>query len=258
MATLAVRGGHMSFAVEPRYRWGFVGPTEARGAEQQGLRPEPLLPPDVVEVSVGLNISDYTPEGVEEAIQGRYWTCVDDLVTRKAQSINLGGVPISSQLGRPRVLQLLEETERRTGLTADSTNEAIIAALLRLGVDRVAVASRWAEQLNTALTEYFAHAGVTVAAITCEGQWARDSFAMSIEKGIVLAFRLGREAMRQAPQAGALLLPGGTWRSLAAVPILEEDFAIPVITNTTATVWRLIRGGIAPPVQGWGRLLENP
>ncbi len=81
---------------------------------------------------------------------------------------------------------------------------------------------------------------------------------MSIEKGIVLAFRLGREAMRKAPHARALILPGGTWRSLAALPILEEDFDVPVITNTTATVWRIMSQGIAPPVKGWGRLLEHP
>ena len=81
---------------------------------------------------------------------------------------------------------------------------------------------------------------------------------MSIEKGVVLAFRLGREAMQKAPGAGALLLPGGTWRSLAAVPILEEDLNVPVITNATATAWRLINAGIAPPVQGWGTLLANP
>lgn len=125
-------------------------------------------------------------------------------------------------------------------------------------MERIAVASRWATQLNEALTDYFVHAGITVDAITSEGQWARDSFAMSIEKGIVLAFRLGREAMRKAPEARALLLPGGTWRSLAAVPILEEDFDVPVITNGTATAWRLLSQGIAPPVQGWGRLLEHP
>ncbi len=80
---------------------------------------------------------------------------------------------------------------------------------------------------------------------------------MSIEEGIKLAFLLGREAMRQAPTAEALLLAGGAWRSLAAVPILEEDFGIPVITNPIAPVWRLITAGIAPPVNGWGRLLAS-
>jgi maleate cis-trans isomerase len=95
-------------------------------------------------------------------------------------------------------------------------------------------------------------------AITSEGQWAREAFAMSIEQGVKLAFQLGREAMRRAPDAEGLLLPGGTWRSLAVVPILEEDFDRPVFTNTTARAWRLIHQGIAPPKPGWSRLLTTP
>ena len=67
-----------------------------------------------------------------------------------------------------------------------------------------------------------------------------------------------REAMKRAPKAEALLLAGGAWRSLAAVPILEEDYGIPVITNPIAQVWRLMAEGIAPPVKGWGRLLAQP
>lgn len=80
---------------------------------------------------------------------------------------------------------------------------------------------------------------------------------MSIEAGVKLAFQLGREAMRRAPNADVLLMPGGAWRSLAAVPILEEDFNLPVVTNPIAKIWRFIEAGIAPPVQGWGRLLAG-
>jgi arylmalonate decarboxylase len=90
------------------------------------------------------------------------------------------------------------------------------------------------------------------------GQWAKQAFSMSIEEGVKLAFQLGREAMKRAPKAEALLLAGGAWRSLAAVPILEEDYGIPVITNPIAQVWRLMAKGVAPPVQGWGRLLASP
>jgi maleate cis-trans isomerase len=64
--------------------------------------------------------------------------------------------------------------------------------------------------------------------------------------------------MRKAPNAEGLLLPGGTWRALAAVPILEEDFEKPVFTNQGARTWALIHMGVAPPVKGWGRLMETP
>jgi maleate cis-trans isomerase len=236
------------------YIWGFVGPVAGSSEGRMEDRPQPLLPPNIVEITAGLGISDYTPEGVDEAI-GRYWDCVERLKQQGAQRIVLGGVPISSQLGRPRVLELLERTQTKAGLPADSTNEAIIAALEFLGIRQIAIASRWAEQLNQAMSSYLERAGIEIGAVTSEGQWASEAFSMSIERGFVLAMRLGREAMKKSPQARALVLPGGTWRSLAAVPLLEEEFGVPVLTNGVVTAWRFINEGLAPPVEGWGRLL---
>ena len=218
-------------------------------------RPQPLLPPAIKRVFSSIEISDYTAEGVDEAIRDRYWPCVDALVKQGAQSITLAGFPIASQLGRARLLELQAETAQRTGVIADSQAEATIAALQHLGAKKIAIASRWSTALNEALVAYLNHAGIDVLAVTSTGQWAKQAFSMSIEEGVKLAFQLGREAMRKAPKADALLLAGGAWRSLAAVPILEEDFGIPVVTNPIAPVWRLIAAGIEPPVQGWGRLL---
>lgn len=218
-------------------------------------QPEPLLPPEIRRISASIEIPDYTPQGVDEAIGQRYWRCVDDLVKQGANSITLAGLPISSQLGRSRVLKLLEETTRKTGVPADSHAEATVAALNHVGARRIAIASRWSGQLNEALVAYLTQADIEVLTITSVGQWAKQAFSMSIEEGVKLAFQLGRQAMRSAPDAQALLLAGGAWRSLAAVPILEEDFHVPVITNPIAQVWRLIAAGVAPPVTGWGRLL---
>lgn len=241
--------------VKVRFVAGTVSPVGT--ARHPMPQPEPLLPPDIRRISASIEISDYTIEGVHEAIQQRYWGCVDQLMKQGAQSITLAGFPIASQLGRPRVLELAEETARKTGVTADSHAEATVAALRHLGANRIAIASRWSEQLNNALVAYLTHANIEVLAITSVGQWAKQAFSMSIEEGVKLAFQLGREAMRRAPTAEGLLLAGGAWRSLAAVPILEDDFGVPVVTNPIAQVWRLIAAGIAPPVTGWGRLLAS-
>lgn len=239
--------------VRIRYLAGIVSPIgEDRNPQS---RPEPLLPPDVACVAASIEVTDYTSDGVQTAIRERYWQCVDELVAKGAQSITLAGFPIASQLGRARVLELQEETQRRTGVSADSHAEATIAALQHLGAREIAIASRWSAELNAAFVAYLNEAGLKVLAITTADQWAKQAFSMSIEEGVKLAFQLGRQAMRAAPGAQALLLAGGAWRSLAAVPILEEDFGVPVVTNPIAPVWRLIAAGIAPPVQGWGRLL---
>ena len=236
-----------------RFVAGSISPLGADSRPQP--MPEPLLPPEVKKISSQLDISDYTTENVDEAIRTRYWKCVDELVRQDANRITLTGLPISSQLGRPRVLELLEETTRRTGVAADAHGEASIDAMRHLGMRRIAIASRWSEELNRKLTAYLTSAGFEVITVTSAGQWAKQAGEMSIEAGVRLAFQLAREAMRKAPEADGLLLPGGAWRSLAAVPILEEDFGKPVVTNPVAEVWRLISLGIAPPVKGWGRLL---
>ena len=242
--------------VKIRFVAGTVSPI---GTDRHPMpQPEPLLPPDIKRISASIEISDYTPDGVNEAIQQRYWSCVDELVQQGANRVTLAGLPIASQLGRPRVLALAEETSRKTGVAADSHAEATVAALRHVGARRIAIASRWSEQLNEALVEYLTQADIEVLSITGAGQWAKQAFSMSIEEGVKLAFQLGREAMLRAPQAEALLLAGGAWRSLAAVPILEEDYSLPVITNPTAQVWRLMNAGIAPPVIGWGQLLASP
>lgn len=241
--------------VKARYVMGIVMPADHDRLPNS--QPEPLLPPDVRRINSAINITDYTVEAVNLAMQKRYWECVDELVAQGANSISLAGLPIASQLTRPRVLGLIEETAKRTGREADSQSEATVAAIRHLGASRIAIASRWPEEINRALLAYFTDAKIEVQAITSAGQWAGQAFSMSIEEGVKLAFQLGREAMRRAPKAELLLLAGGAWRSLAAVPILEEDFGIPVITNPIAPVWRLIHAGIAPPVKGWGRLLAG-
>jgi maleate cis-trans isomerase len=241
----------------PRYVWGLINPTVGVAEQESNAKPERLLPPEVVTVSNGLGISDYTIEGVAEAM-GRYDGLATELVDRGAQRVVLAGIPISVQLGRKRVLELMDYTQQRFGVPGDAAAEAVVAAMQHLGVRKVAVGSRWADEVNHALIKYFAEADIEVLTITSEGQWAQESFAMSFEKGVRLAFQLGREAMRQAPEADALFLPGGAWRPLAAVPILEDDYGKPVFTNGNTRAWRIIHDGHAPAVSGWGKLLETP
>lgn len=245
----------MNDAVKPRYTVGTVSPVGS--ARHPMPKPEPLLPADIAQISASIEVTDYTPDGVQDAIGARYWQCVDELASKGANSITLAGLPIASQLGRARVLSLLEETQRKTGITADAHAEATVAALQHFGAKRIAVASRWSDALNVKLTDYLTQAGLEILTITSVGQWAKQAFSMSIEEGVRLAFQLGREAMRKAPRADALLVAGGAWRSMPVVPYFEEEYGIPVVTNPITQPWRLIAAGVAPPVQGWGRLLAG-
>lgn len=242
----------------PRYRFGLVGPGRAEPPGETRLPSEPLLPPDILQVHTHVLPADYTTaEGVREALQD-YWGCVDQLVQQKVDRISIVGFPISAHTGRKKVLELLDATQQKTGVPATTDAESVIQALHHLGANRVAMGCRWTEELAQRVIQYLADDGIEVLYSNHLGQNIAQAFGMSIEMGVRRAIESGRDAMRNAPQAEALFLPGGAWRSLAVIPALEEDFGVPVVTNPIATPWTLIHEGIAPPVQGWGKLLASP
>jgi maleate cis-trans isomerase len=52
-----------------------------------------------------------------------------------------------------------------------------------------------------------------------------------------LAHDLGAEAIRAAPKAQAVLMPGGLWHAMHAVPLLEAEYGRPVLLNIVSTTW---------------------
>jgi arylmalonate decarboxylase len=240
----------------PRFRYGVIHPRANEALQRgPGYQLYRLVPLDVMELWTGLGLENYTPEGVEKAI-GNYWNCVERLVREKADVIIFGGAPISAVLGRPRVVELLRETKERTGIPADAPLEALIAAMKHLGLQKLAVGSRWADAVNEAIIRYLEAGGIKVIGITKRNQWAADAFAMSLEEGLSTALDVGREAAKLAPEADAIAVPGGAAMSLHVIPALEEEFGKPAFTNMSVEVWNdLVRPGVIPPVKGWGRLL---
>jgi len=240
----------------PRFRYGFIQPRSHEGRQRgAGYQFYRLVPLDVMEFSAVLGISNYTLEAVEKAL-GNYWRCVETLAQEKAQVIILGGAPVSAALGRRRLVDLLRQTTEKTGIPTDAPLEALIASMKQLGLTKLAVGSRWAGAVNDALIRYLHDGGIDVVGITERNQWGAESAAMSLEEGLNMALDVGREAARSFPQAEAISVPGGAALSLHVIPALEEEFGKPAFTNLSTEVWNdLVRPGIIPPVQGWGRLL---
>jgi maleate isomerase len=242
----------------PRFRYGVIQPRAHEDVQRaRSYQLYRLLPLDFMEISTGLGLENYTKEGVEKAIKN-YWTCVDRLVKEKVDHIIFSGAPISAMLTRPRVVELLRQTKEKTGISADAPLEALIAGMKHLGLHKLAVGSRWADPVNDAIKRYLTEGGIEVVGITKRNQWASDSFAMTMEQGLEMALDVGREAAKTWPEAEAISVPGGAAMALHVIPALEEEFGKPAFTNMSAEVWNdLVRTGIIPPVQGWGRLLAT-
>ena len=79
-----------------------------------------------------------------------------------------------------------------------------------------------------------------------------------------LALDLGRQVLRAAPEAEGLLMPGGLWFAIHAVPMLEQEFGKPVLLNILSTTCNALRSTpkrfypSSPRADArWGRVLAS-
>ena len=252
MSTDAAIGSYM-----PRYRWGSISPRPPKVETGPGYEFYRLIPLEVMEIKTMLGIADYSNAAVEAAI-GRFWDCVELLQREHVDRIVLGGVPVSARLGRARVRELLDAAEQKTGIGFDAPLEAVIACMRHLGLTQLAVASRWAKDLNTAVASYLADGGIEVVASTERGQQANEAAAMTLAEGLELALEVGREAGTNNPDAQAIFVAGGATLSLHVIPALEAEFDKPAMTNLSALVFNgLVGPGVIDPPRGWGCLLAQ-
>jgi len=244
--------------ISPWFQLGYVIPhlyTDLDAYQFYRVAPEGMLL-----VTTGLDLKDYTLGAVERelpVLQQRF----DLLAKKKVDRIALSGVPVASALGRTRMREILAEGEARTGLPCDTDLEAHIAVLQHFGAARIALATRWPEAVNAALTRYLAEAGVEVIVCRSRARTLEQNKNASADDDHLLALELGGQALREAPRAQALLMPGGLWHAIHAVPLLEAEHGRPVLLNILSTTWTALRAAGSRiqkrPGSQWGKVLSS-
>ncbi|HSB48702.1 MAG TPA: hypothetical protein VLD15_04240 [Burkholderiales bacterium] len=244
--------------ISPWYRLGYVIPhlyTDLDAYQFYRVAPEGMML-----VTTGLDLKDYTLAAVEQelpALRQRF----DLLAKKKVDRIALSGVPVASVLGRKRMREILAEGQNRTGIACDTDLEAHIAVLQHLGATRIALATRWPDAVNAALTRYLADAGIEVIACRSRPRTLEQNKKAAAADDHLLALELGGQALREAPGAQALLMPGGLWHAIHAVPLLEAEHGRPVLLNIVSTIWTALRaagnGMQTRPDRRWGKVLAS-
>jgi maleate cis-trans isomerase len=244
--------------ISPWYQLGYVIPhlyTDLDAYQFYRVAPEGMML-----VTTGLDLKDYTLAAVEQELP-ILWQRFDLLAGKKVDRISLSGVPVASALGRKKMREILAEGEARTGLPCDTDLEAHIATLQHLGATRIALATRWPETVIAALTRYLADAGIEVIASRSRARSLDQNKHSSAADDHLLALELGGEVLREAPDAQALLMPGGLWYAIHAVPLLEARYGRPVLLNILSTTWAALHaaGGrmLHRPDPRWGRVLAS-
>ena len=244
--------------IAPWYQLGYVIPhlyTDLDAYQFYRVAPEGMML-----VTTGLNLKDYTVAAVETELPV-LWQRFDLLAGKKVDRISLSGVPVASALGRKKMREILAEGEARTGLPCDTDLEAHIATLQHFGATQIALATRWPETVVAALTRYLADAGIEVVASRSRPRSLDQNKHSGAADDHLLALELGREVLRAAPAAQALLLPGGLWYAIHAAPMLEAEFGRPVLLNILSTTWAALHAAgkrmLHRPDLRWGKVLAS-
>jgi maleate cis-trans isomerase len=239
----------------PWYRLGYISPHPV--VDTLAYELYRMAPPGLMLATTGLEIADYTQSAVENQLRDLR-RAVGRLVERRVDRIVLSGVPLAAALGRTRMRHILEEASTAASVAVDTDLEAIIAGAGHLGVRRVALATRWHDDVNQAVTRYLADAGIGVVDVVSDARSMRENASLDDATGIELARDLGARALASNPTAEGLVMPGGRWLAIDAIEPLEESFGRPVFVNFAAALWAALHAhGYDRPIAGWGRLLAS-
>ena len=165
--------------------------------------------------------------------------------------IALSHTAVSYLTGFDREPALIARLVALAGTRAFTAAHAILGALGRLGVRRVALATPYPETIGAAGLAYWQAAGLKVVA-----HRQLDGVSNIYEETEERAYLLGLHA--DAPDAEAVLISGTGLPTAGIVERLEHDLGKPVVTSQSATLWEALRViGLRDPVRGYGRLLQE-
>jgi arylmalonate decarboxylase len=146
-------------------------------------------------------------------------------------------------------------------MPCDTDIESHIRAFKHLNVTRIALATRWPDALNQAVIRYLNEAGIEVVASHARDRTLAENKNAVAAEDHSLALEIGRKLLTRAPDAQALMMPGGLWFAICAVPMLENEFGKPVTLNITATTWAALHAVAGRlkrrPDARWGKLLGS-
>ena len=152
--------------------------------------------------------------------------------------------------------RLLKTMTDAGNVPANSTAQAITAALDALGATKIVMASPYTPETNEHEAHYLSDHGVEVLATT---GLSLDTSLEEIQKisRVPPADVFTHACSVDHRDAEALLICCTDFNTFDSIEPLEAKLKKPVISSNSATLWHSLRdAGISDPIQGLGRLLQ--
>jgi maleate isomerase len=176
-------------------------------------------------------------------------TSVEMLALVKPDIILLAHTATSYYLGRQGEADLLARLQQSTGIRVVTAFGAVVRALQRLGVERVALGAPYTAETTLAGKRHLEEYGFRVVRHD-NLKGVTNIYDETAER----AYRLARAV--DAAEAQAVFLSGTGMPTVPVLEALERDLGKPVLSSASAMMWHALRAtGVRQPVAGYGRLL---
>jgi maleate isomerase len=144
----------------------------------------------------------------------------------------------------------VQRIARATGIPFITAFGAVLAALVHLGVKRVALATPYAREWTLRGKAHLEAHGIEVAS------WGNlEDVANIYDETPERAYALARRV--DVPEAQAVFLSGVGMPTVEVLERLERDLRKPAVSSCSAMVWQALRlAGVKEKVRGFGRLLD--
>lgn len=202
-------------------------------------------------IARGLGIGAISPEGFAPVVDTIVQRAVE-LREAGAEVVSLMGTSLSFYRGPDFTETLRRKMEEATGVPCTTMSHAIVAALRQLGVQRVAVATSYIDELNDRLVTYLTASGFTVTAIDGMSITGVEAVGEVSTKALV---DLSRRVYERDRSAEGVFISCGGLLTLDAIRELEDTLGLPATASSPAGFWDVVRrGGWDASSDGFGRL----
>lgn len=204
-------------------------------------------------IARGLGIGGVSPDGFKPVMH-RIVDLALELRDAGAQAISMMGTSISFYRGAALTEELRNTLQDATGLPCTTMSHAVVRSLKALGVQRVAVATSYIDELNQRLVDYLTHAGLEVTAIQGLGiTGVREVGEVTPQALIDLAQTV---VSRDTSAQGVFISCGGLLTHEVIEP-LEARLGLPATASSPAGFWDVMKvAGQDPRAEGFGRLFR--
>jgi len=230
---------------------GLIFPPVGRGIPEEGVA---MYGEQLRFVVNGLGVERMTPDGFE-AVMARIPAAAEQLAAAGADAIELTGTSLTFYKGEAFNQQLREIVSKASGLPTTTMSNGVIDALKAVGARRVAALTAYNEEVNARLKAFLIEHGLEPVVVTGFGIEAMTDLDRVTQNDLI---DWGVKVRDSAPDADALLVSCGGFRTLEIIAPLEARVGVPVISSMPHGLWagaKLV--GLSGAAPGYGRLLSG-